>query len=98
MLPAATPANTARALRPIVRGWRVSPITLLLRIQDFARCSPLRGCSEPERHGCIEPLTRFKEGLQCGKDHRPASVELIVRAFTQLIVRDPQAAGCADWL
>ena len=40
-----------------------------------------------------EQLAGLEPGLQAGEDHRPAAVELVVRALAQLVVGDGQPAG-----
>src|SRR6185295_13225965 len=60
-----------------------------------------RGCgglSVLERAGGREQLSRFEQRLEPREDHRPAAVELVVRALAQLVVGDGQAARIPDLL
>src|SRR3989442_1661532 len=58
------------------------------------RTRPGSAVEQRSRRG--EQLARLEPRLQAGEDHRPAAVELVVRALAKLVVGDGQAAGVAD--
>src|SRR5664280_2085398 len=51
-----------------------------------------------ERSGRGEQLARLEPGLQAREDHRPAAIELGVRALAQLVVGHAQVAAVTDGL
>src|SRR3712207_8434239 len=56
------------------------------------------GAGVHERPGRRERLARLQQGLQTGQDHRPAAVELAVRARPQPVVRHREPARVLDGL
>src|SRR5437867_6411324 len=57
-----------------------------------------RGGRVHQRSRCGQQLAGLEQRLESGEDHRPAAVQLLVRALTKLVVGHRQMAGVADRL
>ena len=57
-----------------------------------------RNLGEALRSGSGEKFSGFQQRFQPGKDHRPAAVELIIRALAELIVGHLEQTGIGDLL